>query len=154
MISFGALAILLYLAFMPHSVDAQSLAKAKSIRCTFSLMSSSSLREEPPKAEIKPSTLVLQFEDINADEGTSQLKNVGFGGMPYDIVVRHSQGYLNFIQSFRDGPLYVTTVLEQKTKAGKLKAMHSRHEFTQVSLPGFTSSPEQYYGDCEVLSFQ
>ena len=64
--TFSALAILLYLAFMPHSVDAQSLAKAKSIRCTFSLMSSSSLREEPPKAEIKSSTLVLQFEDVNA----------------------------------------------------------------------------------------
>ena len=26
----------------------------------------------------------------------------------------------------------------------------TRHEFTEVSLPGYTSSPEQYYGDCQV----
>jgi len=113
-------------------------------------MSTSSLREEPPKVEIKPPTVpILQFDAINTDEGTAQLKN-GFG--TYDIIVRYAQGYLNFIQSFRDGPVHVTTILEQKTKAGKYKAMHSRHEFTIVSLPGFTSSPEQYYGECEILS--
>ena len=131
------------------SLNAQgSLAKATTIKCTFSLMTLSNLREEPPKAEIKPFNLVLQFEEINADEGTAQLKS-GIGA--YDIVVRYAQGYLNIIQSFREGPLYMTTVLEQKTRGGKLKAMHSRHEFTIVSLPGFTSSPEQYYGECEIL---
>jgi hypothetical protein len=111
-------------------------------------MTISSLRDEPPKAEVKPSTLVLQFETINSDEGTAQLKS-GVGA--FDIVVRYAQGYLNFIQSFRDGPVYVTTVLEQKTKAGKLKAMHSRHEYTAFALVGITSSPEQYYGECEIL---
>jgi hypothetical protein len=30
--------------------------------------------------------------------------------------------------------------------------MHSRHEYTDVSLPGYTSSPEQYYGECEILN--
>ena len=131
------------------SLNAQgTLAKATTIKCTFSLMTLSNLREEPPKAEVKPFNLVLQFDEINADEGTAQLKS-GFGA--YDIVVRYAQGYLNIIQSFRDGPLYMTTVLDQKTRGGKLKAMHSRHEFTIVSLPGFTSSPEQYYGECEIL---
>ena len=134
-----------------HPLGAQTgaLANAKRIKCTFSLISSSTLREEPAKAEIKPANLVLEFESINADEGSAQLK-AGFG--QYDIVVRYTQGYLHFIQSFRDGPLYVTTVLDQKTKAGKLKAMHSRHEYTIVSLPGYTSSPEQYYGECEILN--
>ena len=59
-------------------------------------------------------------------------------------------GYLHFIQSFLNGPLYTTTILEKKTPSGKYKAMHSRHEFTDFALPGFTSSPEQYYGECEV----
>jgi hypothetical protein len=45
----------------------------------------------------------------------------------------------------------VTTVLEKKTATGKLKAMHSRHEFTDFALINFTSSPEQYYGECEIL---
>jgi hypothetical protein len=59
---------------------------------------------------------------------------------------------LHFIQSFLDGQLYTTTILEKRTAGGKFKAMHSRHEHTDISLPGFTSSPEQYYGDCEILN--
>ena len=128
--------------------QAAKLATAKGIKCTFSLMTLSAIREDTPKAEVKPSTLTLEFEDVNADEGSARLKS-GFGD--YDIVVRYAQGYLHFIQSFRDGPVYVTTVLEQKNSAGKFKAMHSRHEYTQVSLPGYTSSPEQYYGQCEIV---
>jgi len=27
--------------------------------------------------------------------------------------------------------------------------VHARHEYTEVSLPGYTSRPEQYYGECE-----
>jgi len=139
------------LLLFPLGLSAQNrtLATAKSIKCTFPVIASSTLRDEPPKAEVKPATLVLEFEEINPDEGSARLK-AGFGN--YDIVVRYTQGYLHFIQSFRDGPLYVTTVLDQKTKAGKLKAMHSRHEYTAVSLPGYTSSPEQYYGECEILN--
>jgi hypothetical protein len=97
---------------------------------------------------VKPVDLVLEFEAINADEGTAELKS-GFG--KYDIIVRYAGGYLHFIQSFLDGPLYTTTLLEKPTTGGKLKAMHSRHEYTDFALPGFTSSPEQYYGECEVL---
>ena len=149
---FAVLTVTLVFMGLPGSkaegAPQSALARASTIKCTFPLMVLSSLRDEPPKAEVKPSTLVLQFEDINADEGTAELKS-GVGA--YDIIVRYAQGYLNFIQSFREGPLYVTTVLEQKTSEGKLKAMHSRHEFTIVSLPGFTSSPEQYYGACEIL---
>jgi len=104
---------------------------------------------EQPEAKVKPADLVLQFEAVNADEGTAELKS-GFG--KYDIVVRYAGGYLHFIQSFLDGQLYATTILEKKTAGGKLKAMHSRHEYTDVSLPGYTSSPEQYYGECEVLN--
>jgi hypothetical protein len=146
----SAITILAAFTLIPGAADAQSLAKASSIRCVFPLMASSSLRDEPPKVEIKPPSPVLemQFDQINADEGTAQWKS-GYG--VYDIVVRYAQPYLNFIQSFREGHIYLTTVLEQKNKNGKFKAMHSRHEFTLVSLPGFTSSPEQYYGECEVL---
>jgi len=144
----SSIAILVAFVFIPLSASAQALAKVSSIRCTFPLMASSSLHADDPKAEIKPAMLELQFDEINADEGTAQWKS-GYGA--YDIVVRYAQGYLNFIQSFREGKIYLTTVLEQKNKNGKFKAMHSRHEFTVVSLPTFTSSPEQYYGECEVL---
>jgi hypothetical protein len=75
--------------------------------------------KERPEANVKPATMVLQFDAINTDEGTAELKS-GFG--KYDIVVRYAGGYLHFIQSFLDGPLYTTTVLEKKTAGGKLKA--------------------------------
>ena len=146
--SLGGLLLASYLLSAQNAPQG-TLATARNIKCTFSVIAASALREEPPKAEVKPANLVLEFEDVNADEGSARLKS-GFG--QYDIVVRYTQGYLHFIQSFRDGPLYVTTVLEQKTRGGKLKAMHSRHEFTDFALPGFTSSPEQYYGECEILN--
>jgi len=125
------------------------LATVKSIKCTFPLMAVGTWAGDQPKSEVKPSKLVLEFEGINADEGTAQLKS-SYG--QYDITVRYADGYLHFIQSFLNGPLYTTTVLEKKTSGGKLKAMHSRHEFTDFALTGFTSSPEQYYGECEIVN--
>jgi len=150
----SALAIIGTLLLGPCPLSAQNSAKgvlatAKSIKCTFPLMAVGTWGREQPEAKVKPADLVLQFEAVNADEGTAELKS-GFG--KYDIVVRYAGGYLHFIQSFLDGPLYTTTILEKKTAGGKLKAMHSRHEHTDVSLPGYTSSPEQYYGECEVLN--
>jgi hypothetical protein len=49
------------------------------------------------------------------------------------------------------GALYVTTVFNTESRPGKLQAVHTRHEYTPVSVPGFTSRPEQYYGDCDVI---
>jgi hypothetical protein len=139
------------LLLLSHLSNAQSkgtLANVKSIKCTFPLMAVGNWGKEKPEAKVQPANLVLQFNDVNAEEGTAALQS-GLG--QYDIVVRAAGGYLHFIQSFLDGQLYVTTVLDKKTADGKLKAMHSRHEYTDISLPGFTSSPEQYYGECEVL---
>src|SRR5262245_50393383 len=150
--AFTIAAVLLLLPFSFRAQDAAKgkLATAKKMKCTFPLMAIGTWSGEQPKAEAKPSKLVLQFEDINADEGTARLE--GSVGGTYDIVVRYAGGYLHFIQSFLDGPLYTTTVLEKQTSGGKLKAMHSRHEYTDIALPGFTSSPEQYYGECEILN--
>jgi hypothetical protein len=51
------------------------------------------------------------------------------------------------------GSLTITTVFGQETKDGKLKAVHTRTDYLQMSLPGFLSEPEvaQYYGDCEIV---
>ena len=54
------------------------------------------------------------------------------------------------MQSFREGPVYVTTIFPEETRNASLQAVHTRHEFTKVSLPGFTSRPEQYVGECVV----
>ena len=99
-------------------------------------------------AEIKPAKLNVSFDAIDADEGTARA--VGQFG-PSDIIVRLSVGSLHFIQSFREGPVYVTTIFPTESREGKLKAVHTRHEYTEVQLPGFTSRPEQYYGECEIV---
>ena len=124
-------------------------AAAKSLRCTFPLNSSGSWKKDgQPEAVANPAKLILLFEAIDTDEGTAKLRS---GSMTSDIIARSSPGYLHFIQSFR-GPLYTTTVFDQETTGGKLKAVHSRHESFLVPLPGATSSPEQYYGECEITS--
>src|SRR5262249_31339531 len=109
-----ALAIAGALLLAPCSLSAQDkgmLAQATIIKGTFSLVSVGTWGNPQPTAVVKPVNLVLQFDGIKADEGTAQLQsNVG----QYDIIVRYAEGYLHFIQSFLDGPLYTTTILEKR----------------------------------------
>lgn len=134
---------------MARMMAQSPLATATHIQCTFPLMVLGTLPDDgPPTVQTKDASLTLEFLDVNADEGSARLAS-GYG--TYDIIVRYAEGYLHFIQSFRNGPLHITTILEEETADGRLKAMHSRHEYTDFALPGFTSSPEQYYGTCEIL---
>jgi hypothetical protein len=125
-------------------------ATAKALRCTFSLNTTANWKADgSPDAAVKPSKLLLRFDTINTDEGTAELRSGTVGtGVTAQLAGRN----LHFIQSFRTGPLYVTTVFDQETTGGKLKAVHTRHEFLKVPLEGSTSSPEQYVGECEVVN--
>ena len=151
---FSAFAVVVAVLFAASSMSAQNAAKgalaaAKNIKCTFPVVTVGTWGSKEPEAKVKPSNLTLQFQDVNTDEGSARLDST-YGA--YDITVRYAGGYLHFIQSFLDGQLYTTTVLEKLTSGGKLKAVHSRHEYTDFALPGFTSSPEQYYGECEIVN--
>jgi hypothetical protein len=139
-------------AVVPRLVLAQGasrdrLARAKSIRCEFPAMSSVEWDKTTGKAvaEVKSSTLSMGFDRIDADQGTARVLGP-FGAS--EIIVRNSGGTLHLLQSFNEGPLYATTVFPEQISDGRFRAVHTRHEFTQVSLPGFTSRPEQYYGAC------
>ena len=114
--------------------------------CIFDLLATGTWAQEKTDAQVKEAKLALEFADIDTQEGTANAKG-GFGA-PH-VIVRLSGGNLHFLQVASTGPLYVTTVFDQRTPGGKLKAVHSRHEYTLVSLPGFTSRPEQYYGLCD-----
>jgi hypothetical protein len=121
----------------------------KSVTCEFSLSVTGTWSAGEPHAAIKADHLTLRYDSIDTDGGTARIVGSGNAG-PSDIVVKLTLGTLHFVQSFIDGPLYVTTVFPKETRRGRLQAVHTRHEFTEVSLPGFTSRPEQYYGDCSV----
>jgi hypothetical protein len=121
------------------------LPAAKTADCRFTARAVGTWSNGVPKIDVTPSTLSLRFESINTDDGTARV--VGAFG-PSDIIVRLSEDTLHLIQSFREGPLYATTIFPKETQSGRFQAVHTRHEWTAVALPGYTSSPEQYYGDC------
>jgi len=123
---------------------------AKSLRCTFTLQTTAAWNKDgSPEGSVKASRLILRYDTINTDEGTAELRN---GTVGSGITVQVSAGNLHFIQSFRSGALYVTTVFDREIDGGKLRAVHTRHEHYRVPLEGATSSPEQYVGVCEVVS--
>jgi hypothetical protein len=123
------------------------LAKVTSVNCTFPAMASGTWTKGEPQIETKPAKLTVGFDEVNVDDGTARV--IGAFG-PSDIIVRLALGTLHFMQSFREGPLYVTTIFPEESRGGNLIAVHTRHEFTKVSLPGFTSRPEQYLGECAI----
>lgn len=121
----------------------------KSLRCTFPrFVATTWSKDGLPETNVRAATLVLRFEAIDPESGTAQLRN---GSMLTEVTARLAEGYLHLMQAFRTGPLYTTTIFGVGANAGKLKAVHSRHEYFTVSVPGATSSPEQYYGECEVV---
>ena len=123
------------------------LAGAKTVRCEFSVMASGDWKDGVAQGAIKPATLSLRFEMVDIEGGTARA--VGLFG-PSDVNVRLTANSLHFMQSFREGPLYLTTVIARPSRDGRWLAVHTRHEYTDVSLPGYTSRPEQYYGACAV----
>ena len=121
------------------------LADVRSLECTFTLMSIGTWTDGAPEAQVDASELSFRFEAIDTQEATAEV--IGPFG-PSHIITRLSGDYLHFLQMFSAGPLYSTTIFDRETVDGRLMAVHTRHEYTDVSLIGFTSRPEQYYGDC------
>jgi hypothetical protein len=141
------------LATAPNQAAAQSrqlmerLQGAARIDCRFTEVARGNWSADSAEFESSASEFTAAFFDIDVESGTAEAE--GRFGASY-IIVRYAQGYLHFMQTLNSGPLYLTTVLAQESTDGRLKAVHTRHEYTQVSLPGFTSRPEIYLGDCSV----
>jgi hypothetical protein len=147
-------ALMVFVAFLSTSdtLGAQGtvrkrLETAKSLSCVFPTYATGTWNNDGPRAEVKATKLSLRVEGIDTQDGTAQI--VGILGPSY-AVARLTEGTLHLMTIDNAGPLYVTTVFDKETPGGKLKAVHTRHEYTDVSLPGFTSRPEQYYGECEI----
>ena len=124
-----------------------ALQGASRVDCSFSTLVTGDWNDDGSVAEVADVEFTAAFFDIDVETGTAEAE--GRFGASY-IIVRYAEGYLHFMQTLNSGPLYLTTILAQPTADGRLKAIHTRHEFTQVRLPGFTSRPEMYLGDCSV----
>jgi hypothetical protein len=125
----------------------QRLQNASRVDCRFSQVVTGDWNGDATEFEAKPADLTVAFFDIDVESGTAEAE--GRFGASY-IIVRYAGGYLHFMQTLNAGPLYLTTVLAEPTSGGRLKAVQTRHEFTPVRLPGFTSRPEMYLCDCAV----
>ena len=134
-----------------QSAASSALAKTEVLKCSFTTMATGTWKSGEPVADVKPVTLAMEFTDINADEGTAHASGRGTLGAS-QIIVRFVGSTLHFVQMFLAGPLYTTTIFSDESRDGKFKAVHTRHEYTIVSILGFTSRPEQYYGECEIVS--
>jgi hypothetical protein len=136
-------------------VDAQTAAElalekkllaAKTLKCKFSTMVTGDWVEGgKTKLTVAPAKIEVAFSSIDIDEGTAEADG-GYGNT--FISVKYAHGYLHFMQISDAGPLYLTTVLVTETTPGHFKAIHTRHEWTPTSIPGFTSRPEMYVGEC------
>jgi hypothetical protein len=125
----------------------ERLAAATSLECRFTTLAASSWENGVPKTEVLPKELKLTFGKVNVDEGTADA-NSQFGD--FYVAVRFSNGYLHLMQMFSSGPLYTTTVMARETTDGRMMAIHTRNEYTPATVPGFTSRPESYFGDCAI----
>jgi hypothetical protein len=132
-------------AFGQGAALQQRLAKTTALSCAFSAKATGAWADAGPSAEVGTAQIKVAFTNVNVDEGTADTE--GAFGTSF-IVVRYAGDYLHFIQMHSSGPLYTTTVLAKPSKDGRLLAIHTRHEYTDVRLPGFTSRPEMYLGDC------
>ena len=117
------------------------------MRCMFSVQASGTWKDGVAEAVTKPAKLTLAFRSINTEDGTADAVD---DARKAHITVRVVGNYMSFMQMDAYGALYVTTVFNTETKGGRLLAVHTRHEYTPVQLPGLTLRPEQYYGDCEI----
>jgi hypothetical protein len=125
------------------------ISQVKGLQCTFPRNAAGTWQKDGAvEAAVRTTRLLLRFESVDANAGTAQLKT---GAVASDVTIQLAEGYLHFLQAFRTGPLYTTTVFEAGASGGKFKAVHSRHELFTTPLAGATSSPEQYYGECEVI---
>ena len=140
----------------PHAQapPAVALTDVHRLKCTFTLLATGTWENGVPSPEVKPASLSIQFDAIDTQEGTAEVVDVSTlsAGVPH-ITVRLLGDNLHFLAMNSSGSVYLTTVFSDRESraGGKFKAVHTRHEFTEIRLTGYTSRPEQYYGYCDVV---
>ena len=152
--------IAVFVAMGMHTAQAQTPAPStldavKRLKCSFTLKALGTWQKDlVPTVEQLPAKLSMVFDEIDTQDGTANVIDVTApdAGAPH-ITVRVLANNLHFLAMNISGSVYLTTVFADRDSrtTGNFKAVHTRHEFTPTRLTGWTSRPEQYYGQCEVL---
>ena len=130
-----------------RSADRNPLARAKSLKCTFSLNTAGGWVNDVAQAQTKVEDTSLDIDSIDTAEGTARI-----AGSNSDITALLTASSLHFLERSFSGNLTVTTVFAQEGPKGKYRAVRSRHDYLPVNIPGLVSAPTvvQYYGACEM----
>jgi len=134
---------------LAQSTDRNPLAQVKALKCRFTIYSSGSWKNGDPQAQIRqPEQLTLEVDEIDTDSGSARV--TGTSG-PSDVVSLLTVSSLHFMERSVTGTLNITTVFVGEPNAKIFRAVHARHDYLPMSLPGFVSEPSvsQHYGTCE-----
>ena len=150
----AALAAILTLAVahpsFAQTTDKNPLAQVKRLKCRFSVYASGSwTKTQEPQAQVRqPETLQLEIDEIDTDSGSGRV--TGTAG-PADVTALLTISSLHFMERSVTGTLNITTVFAGDPDAKSFRAVHTRHDYLPMSLPGFQSEPSvsQHYGVCE-----
>jgi len=133
-----------------------ALTSVQRLKCSFTQKALGTWGKDlVPAIEMLPAKLSMVFDAIDTQDGTANVLDVTApdAGAPH-ITVRLLADNLHFLQMNISGSVYLTTVFaDRDSRSGQNStAVHTRHEYTATRLTGWTSRPEQYYGQCEAAA--
>ena len=145
----AVLALLSAHTMAAQSTDKNPLALIKSLKCTFPVYAVGSWKNGEPQAQIKQAAqFSLTIDQIDTDSGSGRV--TGTAG-PVEVTALLTVSSLHFMERSVTGTLNITTVFVSEGGAKRFRAVHSRHDYLPMSIPGFQSEPtvSQNYGMCE-----
>jgi hypothetical protein len=133
-----------------QTTEKNPLAQVKQLKCRFSVYASGSwTKAQEPQAQVRqPETLLLEVDEIDTDSGSGRV--TGTAG-PTEVTALLTLSSLHFMERSVTGTLNITTVFAGEPDAKTFRAVHTRHDYLPMSLPGYQSEPSvsQHYGVCE-----
>ena len=137
--------------FSAQSTDKNPLAGVKSLKCKFPVYVVGAWKNGESQAQVKQAQeFSLEFDQINTEDGDARV--TGTAGATH-ITALLTISSLHFMERSVLGTLNITTVFAGESGARRLRAVHSRHDYLAMSLPGYVSEPtvSQNYGYCDVV---
>src|SRR5688572_28702813 len=125
------------------------LSSLKRLKCRFPVAASAVWKGGEPQVQTRVQELLFEIAAIDVQDGTAEY--LGTAGRAYVTAVL-SGWSLYFVEN-AVGQLNVTTVFSQEASPKRLKAVHSRHGYLQMTVGKFIAEPSvsQNYGDCEIV---
>lgn len=135
-----------------HAQQASPFVGITGLSCRFTVMTTGNWARGTGEPSIKQSNpdLTVEFNAVNAMDGSANLKG-STGNLL--ITVMLLGGNLHLVVTNPGGQVYLTSVSASESRPGFYRAVHTRHELTEtaVVIPGYTSRPEQYLGECAIV---